>query len=142
MLQGTGDKYDWRTGNFGVPLAHPWFQSLDYFYGKSFSENNINAQYPRLSNSDVVKGNNDQCSSIWLVNTKYLRFKNITLGYTIPKELLSKLKISYARIYISGENIFTISPSTWGHEYDPEESSTDYNYPFYKTYSFGFNINF
>jgi TonB-linked SusC/RagA family outer membrane protein len=143
ILQGTGDKYDWRgNGNFGVPLAHSWFQPLDYFYGKTFSQDNLNAPYPRLSNSGTVKGNNYQCSSIYMVNTKYLRFKNITIGYNIPKKLLSKLNINSARIYFSGENLLTISPGTWGHDYDPEESNSEYNYPFYKTFSLGFNINF
>jgi hypothetical protein len=51
------------------------------------------------------------------------------------------LKINSARIYFSGEDLFTISPGTWGHDYDPEESNTDYNYPFYKTFSLGLNVN-
>jgi hypothetical protein len=142
IIQGTGDKYAWHgNGNFGVPLAYSWFQPLDYFYGKTFSQDNLNAQYPRLSNSGTVKDNNYQCSSIYMVNTKYLRFKNITIGYNIPRKFLNTLKINSARIYFSGEDLFTISPGTWGHDYDPEESNTDYNYPFYKTFSLGLNVN-
>jgi TonB-linked SusC/RagA family outer membrane protein len=142
IIQGTGDKYAWHgNGNFGVPLAYSWFQPLDYFYGKTFSQDNLNAQYPRLSNSGTVKNNNYQCSSIYMVNTKYLRFKNITIGYNIPRKFLNTLKINSARIYFSGEDLFTISPGTWGHDYDPEESNTDYNYPFYKTFSLGLNVN-
>ncbi|MBK5262282.1 MAG: TonB-dependent receptor [Peptostreptococcaceae bacterium] len=143
ILQGTSDKFDWRASeNFGFPLAHSWFQPLDYYYGKTFSQDNINAQYPRLSNSGTVKSNNYQCSSIYLENTKYLRLKNITIGYNIPKQLLSTLNISSARVYFSGEDLLTISPGTWDKNYDPEESSNDFNYPFYKTFSFGLNVNF
>ena len=142
LLQGTGDKYDWRSDRFGVAQAQSWFQSLDYFYGKTFTADNLNAPYPRISNSGTVKSNNYKCSSVYLLNTKYLRFKNIQIGYTFPKEFLSKLKISSARIYISGENLLTLSKDTWDHNYDPEESNSEYNYPLYKTFSLGLNLNF
>jgi hypothetical protein len=110
ILQGTGDKYTWRgNGNFGVPLSHSWFQPLDYFYGKTFTQDNLNAQYPRLSNSGTVKGNNYQFSDIYLENTKYLRVKNITIGYTIPEILLGKLNLKNARIYLSAQDVFELS---------------------------------
>ena len=143
ILQGTGDKYTWRgNGNFGVPYSAPWFQPLDYFYGKTFSQDNLDAQYPRVSNSGTVKGNNYQCSSIYLVNTKYLRVKNITIGYTIPKIILGKLNLKNARVYLSGQDIFDFSKGTWDNNYDPEESSAEYNYPMYRTFSCGISVNF
>lgn len=143
LLQGTGNKYIWRgNGNFGVPLSEFWFQPIGYFYGKTFSENNPNAPYPRLSNSSVVKTNNYQFSSIWLVNTRYLKIGNLTIGYTLPKINLSKYEIRNARIYFSGENILYFAKGTWDKEYNPEENSSEDNYPMYSTFSLGININF
>lgn len=61
-------------------------------------------------------------SSRWVYDASYVRLKNITLGYTLPKNLLSKLKLSNARVYVSGVNLFTItSYPGW----DPEVN-TDY----------------
>jgi hypothetical protein len=143
ILQGTGDKYSWRgNGNFGVPLSRSWFQPLDYFYGKTFSQDNTGAEYPRLSNSGTVKNNNYQCSSIYLENTKYLRVKNITIGYTIPNNLFGKLNLKNARVYISGQDLFEFAKGTWDKTYDPEENVAENNYPMYRTYSFGVSVNF
>lgn len=143
ILQGTGNKYSWRgNGNFGVPLSYSWFQPLDYFYGKTFSADNVDAQYPRLSNSGTVKSNNYQCSSIYLENTRYLRLKNLTIGYTIPSLLLGKLNLKNTRVYLSGQDLFEFAKGTWGKTYDPEENVAESNYPMYRTYSFGINVNF
>jgi len=151
ILQGTGDKYVWRgNGNFGVPLSQFWFQPLDYFYGKTFTEDNSDARYPRLSNNATVKGNNYQFSSQWLENTKYLRVKNVTIGYTFKEIALKKFKLQNFRIYFSGQDIFEWAKGTWDNMYDPEESTPDVsnpayyenNYPMYRTFSFGLNANF
>ncbi|WP_460687573.1 SusC/RagA family TonB-linked outer membrane protein [Niabella aquatica] len=151
ILQGTGNKYVWRgNGNFGVPFSYSWFQPLDYFYGRTFNEDNTSAQYPRLSNNGTVKGNNYQFSSLWLENTRYLRMKNLSIGYTFKTIQLSKLKLRDFRIYVSGQDIFEWAKGTWDHMYDPEESNPDpnnytfyeNNYPMYRTFSFGATINF
>lgn len=151
ILQGTGDKYVWRgNGNFGVPMSHFWFQPLDYFYNKTFTEENPDAKYPRLSNNSTVKNNNYQFSTGWLENTKYLRVKNVTIGYTFNTIKLKKLELHNFRIYFSGQDIFEWAKGTWDNMYDPEESSTDAsnydfyenNYPMYRTFSFGLNANF
>ena len=71
-------------------------------------------------------------------NGAYLRFKNIILGYTIPKELTSKLKIESVRLYFNGSDLFTIHNVPGG--YDPEQNN-DYNvYPYSKNYIFGIQV--
>ncbi len=151
ILQGTGDKYTWRgNGNFGAPLRYFWFQPLDYFYGKTFTENNPNSKYPRLSNNETVKSNNYQASTVFLENTKYLRLKNITVGYTFRDVRLGKFNLQNLRVYVSGQDIFELAKGTWGNTYDPEETTNDpnkpwyyeNNYPMYRTFSFGVNVNF
>lgn len=143
LMQGTGNKYVWRgNGNFGVPFSVSWFPPLDYFYGKTFSESNPDAEYPRLSNSATVNSNNHQFSDLWLVNTRYLKVENLTIGYTFKSLLLNKLNLEGSRIYFSGENLFEFAKGTWDDDYDPEENSAENNYPMYKTFSFGVNVNF
>jgi TonB-linked SusC/RagA family outer membrane protein len=143
ILQGTGDKYTWRgNGNFGVPLRYSWFQPLDYFYDKTFRQDHSTARYPRLSNNGTVKSYNYQCSTIYLENTRYLRVKNITIGYTLKNVLISKLNLKDVRFYVSGQDIFEFSKGTWDKNYDPEESSSESNYPMYRTFSCGVNVHF
>jgi TonB-dependent starch-binding outer membrane protein SusC len=86
-------------------------------------------------------------SSRWLEDGSYLRFKNITLGYNLSKDLLTRVKISSARIFLSGVNLFTITEYTG---YDPEASTNVGTmggidmapYPSQKMYTIGVNLKF
>jgi len=85
------------------------------------------------------------CSDIYIQDGSYLRLKNITLGYTLPRNLTNKIHISRLRVYARAENLFTWT-KYWG--FDPEigSSSTslgvDYGvYPQARTYTLGFNIS-
>jgi TonB-linked SusC/RagA family outer membrane protein len=80
----------------------------------------------------------------YLLNGAYLRLKNLTLGYTLPKEWTEKLHLSRVRIYVSGDNLFEISELR--KYFDPEAvtdtSTYGYTYPFNRQYSFGLNVTF
>ena len=56
----------------------------------------MKARYPRVST--VGNDNNSQRSDFWLFNGAYLRVKNITLGYTIPKEISQKFLVNNLRV--------------------------------------------
>lgn len=79
----------------------------------------------------------------YLLSAAYVRIKNITIGYTLPRELTRKWKIERLRFYISGENI-----AEWSgvKDYFDPEAVTDngwgYAYPFQRRYSTGVNIDF
>jgi hypothetical protein len=71
-----------------------------------------------------------------------LRLKNIELGYTFPKGMLSKAGVQNLRIYIQGTNLFTFTPLE---NFDPEKSSGDargHVHPNTKSFSFGVNVKF
>ena len=82
----------------------------------------------------------------------YLRLKNVTLGYTFPANVLSKTKfISYARIYVSGADLWENSKIKDG--WDPEAAAFDSSntsqaakgvkrYPFTRNFTFGVNLTF
>lgn len=99
----------------------------------SWSETNKDASYPRLTLTNT--SNDTQYNSFWLRNSSYMKIQNIQIGYTVPKELLSKVNIQYLRIYLSGQNLATIT----GYDgFDPEGGW----YPLSRTFSFGFNLQF
>lgn len=85
------------------------------------------------------------CSDLYIQDGSYLRLKNITLGYTLPRHLTQKLSVSRFRVYARAENLFTWT-KYWG--FDPEIGSgstslgVDYGvYPQARTYTIGFNIS-
>ncbi len=67
----------------------------------------------------VTYGNswNIYVSDFWLQDTKYVRLKNVQLGYTLPSSVLEKVKIKKLRVYLSGENLVTFTSARW---VDPE----------------------
>lgn len=81
-------------------------------------------------------------STRFLVKGDYLRLKNITLGYNLPKSLLKKATIENCRVYVQSENLLTV----FGQQgLDPEQSvsgTSYYRYPAMKTLSFGINLSF
>ncbi len=98
--------------------------------------------YPRTVVNE--KGNRVQ-SSFTVLDATYLRLKNIQLGYNLPESLLKVVKISKARVYISGQNLLTFSHFPSG--YDPELDGSQWNlgpnrYPQVKFYTFGFDLTF
>ena len=84
-------------------------------------------------------------SEKYLQNAAYVRLKDITLGYTLPKALCGKIGFSSIRVYISGSNILTFSPlykHNEDHTVDPEQLGDGNAYPFSKTFAFGFDFKF
>ncbi len=117
----------------------PYVQNFDYW-----RPDNTGAAYPRLTSSPTV--NNLQRSSFWMGKSNYLRLKSATLAWTVPSKTISRLKMQSARVFLSGQNIFTwtklinydpeIGPNNSGH---PQSSWT---YPNQKALSVGANVTF
>ena len=111
---------------------------LDRWSGEGTSN-----RVPRLALGD---SKNWVCSDLYVQDGSYLRLKNISLGYTLPRSLTQKAKISRLRMYVMAENLFTWT-KYWG--YDPEIGSgstslgVDYGvYPQARTWTVGFNLSF
>ena len=62
-----------------------------------------------------------------MFNNDFLRLRNVTLGYTIPKLLTQKLGISNARVYLTGDNLCTFGPAAKRHR-EPETGVLGNNY--------------
>lgn len=94
------------------------------------------ATYPRLHPNENT--NNHQKTTRWLFSRDYTRLKNMEIGYRLPKSLLSRTRISGARIFVNGTNLFTIDKML---NWDPEsDSETGSFYPQLRTWNFGINI--
>lgn len=96
------------------------------------------ALYPRLTYGD--NPNNYFTSTWWQKNASYLRLKSVELGYTLPKTLTGKAKISALRVYIVGFNMFTWSEFDY---WDPElGAGNGARYPIQRNFSLGLNLIF
>lgn len=111
-----------------------------YFYNPenpSDPRTNIYAKYGRLVN--VQSGmQNTEASTLYLFNGNYLKLKNITLGYTLPKELTNKAYIENLRFYISCENVLNITKFPGQ---DPELGASP-GYTSLRQFAFGINLSF
>ncbi len=126
-------------------------------------DNDYPNMYPGASGTGKVSNIGRGCynfypQSKYLVNMAYLRVKNITFGYTLPKNITRKALIEKARIYFSGENLFFLYNGASKYNMDPEinqsYSSTavagvDDRYaafgrtvPMQRSYSFGVQVTF
>lgn len=104
-------------------------------------EQNAGAIYPRLSwSGSAGSSNNAQTSDWWMRDGSFLRLKNFEVGYTMPKNLMSKTFIKSVRFYLSGNNLLTFSKfKLW----DPEKGNGDGSgYPPNRVVTVGFNANF
>ena len=159
FLQGTGNHY-WYPNDesmaFWGPYSRPYCTYLPYdFLDNVWSEENPDAYFPRpraysafTSGAPLANVN-----SRYLQNLRYLRLKNLSVGYTVP--MTKKIGIQKLRVYFSGENLAYCSPFKKNSRYiDPEAafdrrdssgSTTRYNnafYPWQKTFMFGIDLTF
>ena len=103
-----------------------------------WTPDNHNASYPRVTRSSQT---NFVTSSFWLQDASYVRLKNLTLGYTLPQAWLTKAGISNAKVFLTGENLFTLTGLDGG--IDPEESSErGWSYSNVKKLSVGVKLSF
>lgn len=141
--------FQWSYGNQILNIGRYRYEgyityfnvSKDYWDGH-WTDNNPSNTYPRLQGAGTT-----QSSSYYVEDGSYIRLKNIVLGYTLPKDVLKKISLNNLRVYVSADNIFTLTKYSG---YDPEVSywnplltGLDYtSYPRSRTITFGLNLKF
>ncbi len=139
FFQGSARSSFWLDATNTSP-----FQSdvplLQAYADNHWSESNrdIYALWPRLS--PTINGNNVQHYSTWFMrNGAFLRLKTLEFGYTLSPSLSKKLKMSSARIYASGVNLWLLSGfDMW----DIEMGGNGLGYPIQKVFNIGLQVRF
>ncbi|MDP4290519.1 MAG: SusC/RagA family TonB-linked outer membrane protein, partial [Bacteroidota bacterium] len=114
-------------------------QLLSAYANNYWSETNRNlyATWPRLSYT--LSANNSQPSTWFMRNGAFLRLKQVEIGYTLSKNIASKLKLDNLRFYVNGTNLATLSGfKMW----DVELGGNGLNYPIQKVINFGVQLGF
>lgn len=111
--------------------------NADYeYYNNRWTPDNQDAKYPRAYTNPPP--NSTQTSDFWTKSTAYMRLKNATFGYTLPRTVLNKIKIDQIRVYVASQNLWTISNLKF---MDPEMVA-DTGYPNMKSFTIGANVTF
>ncbi|MCT4645350.1 MAG: SusC/RagA family TonB-linked outer membrane protein [Carboxylicivirga sp.] len=109
----------------------------------NWTPENQNARYPKLyKENDLRYQYNSIQSSYWLFNADYFRIKNITFGYTLPKHIVTPVGLEKVRVFVSGDNLFTIRGDKRMEDFDPERSSGRGAQLGMKTYTAGVSVTF
>ena len=106
----------------------------------SWTEDNPNAILPRISFRN--RGNNNLDSRAWMINSRYVRLKNVELGYTVNKPKAMPF-FNYIRFYVSGQNLLTFSQFD-GNDPEAPGAGLDFGvrYPMTRVVNIGAQLNF
>lgn len=160
FFQGVG-KQDWWPGTeaatFWGQYNRPYNKIPTWQLGKIWSEENPDAYLPRYRGYAAQSSGAllAQAQTKYLQNIAYIRMKNIQLGYNLPAGLISRIGMASARVYVSGENLWSWSP-LYRITKDLDVESTGEsdrvltngtngngnNYPMLKSITFGLNVTF
>lgn len=141
--------FTYRLGGYSYDAAGRDINDDGYYWERIMSKDaydnrwtpeNKSATYPMRIAIDLEDVN--QRSSRHMHSSDYLRLKSLTIGYNLPKNIVSKANISNARIYFNGMNLWTLAAYK---VYDPEVSeygTRGWELPIGKTYTFGVEFSF
>ena len=146
-------------------MSMPWHSERAAIYDDTSTtllSTNYDAYWPRLV-SYITQGANNpygRANDYFLQKASFLRLKNLTLDYTLPKKWVDAINFESIKFYISGDNLFTLTPlKKHAPNYDPEglyPGDADWatnnvggdnygdgdGYPVMRVYTFGVNITF
>jgi len=129
LLQGSGNVQAYNsTSNYNMIAASA--QLLD-----RWTPQNPHASFPRLW---INYQNNAQPSDYWVVNTAYMRVKNIELAYSLPAQVLQRSGIKNLRLSVSGNNLITFTRFKLS---DPEGAGLLRD-PLIKSFTAGLSLQF
>lgn len=133
---------------FEVYQVHPFFHGQDnpraYHLGRWTEENpNPNAIYPRIyTASSPHTTYNRAFNEYHIFDADYFRIKTLSFGYNMPKNVITRLGLSSLKVYITGENLFTIRADHKMKDFDPEATSSTIQALGTKSLAFGVNVSF
>ncbi len=140
FIQGVGQRTFLPSSEALEPLSQAWKQPLA-IHNDYWTPENPNATFPR----PYLQGSFRYLpADKWVMNGQYARLKNIQLGYTLPDNLLKKISISRARVFISGQDVLSFTRlGVFNNYFNPEQrNGVENDYPFFGTITMGLNLTF
>jgi len=162
FMQGVG-KQQWypstETEMFWGQYNRPYNNIPNFHLGNMWTPENTDAYFPRTMSRAASSDTNRElgvAQTRYLQSVAYLRMKNLQFGYNLPARLVSKIGARSAKVFFSGENMFTWSPlykvvknidveNAVVADKDLNTNPTNgdgYNYPLMKSYSLGLSVVF
>jgi len=162
FMQGVG-KQQWypstETEMFWGQYNRPYNNIPNFHLGNMWTPENTDAYFPRTMSRAASSDTNRElgvAQTRYLQSVAYLRMKNLQFGYNLPARLVSKIGARTAKVFFSGENMFTWSPlykvvknidveNAVVADKDLNTNPTNgdgYNYPLMKSYSLGLSVVF
>lgn len=153
FFQGVGKRDFWVGGAVGIPSGGSGYMDAAYAHQTDYwTPTNTGAFYPRPTDMSWKQNNQNYLKQTrFLANMAYLRCKNITLGYTLPQDIVKKIMLQSFRVYVSAENLFEfdnlhlpIDPETTEYKRGAANAAWSFgrSYPFTRTISFGLQATF
>ncbi|WP_341224511.1 TonB-dependent receptor [uncultured Arcticibacterium sp.] len=141
FFQGVINQQIYRTGYFAQPFQAEWQNQSNTWLGRTWTEDNTDAEFPRLTTQRGLSSWNYRSKDHILQNNRYLRLKSLILGYNIKNVKVGNSAIDNIRIYLSGNDLFEFTSVKDG--YDPEfrASTNESVYPFMRTWAVGLKLS-
>ena len=145
VLQGAANRFVYRgIDNWTVPFRNKYSNFTTSSIGNTWTAETPDAYYAPYTLDANIIDYNYQASSLTAQDGRYIRLKEITVGYTFPQKLLTPLKIvQSAHVYVTANDLWESSKISDG--WDPEASrnaSGTGRYPFTRNFTFGLNVSF
>ncbi len=141
FFQGVLSQNVVRSGKMSYPFRYKWANQTPAYIGKTWTEENTGAAYPRMTFNSNRASWNWANNDFMMQNNRYVRLKSLVLGYTFRDVNVRDVNVDKLRIYFSGNDLFEFTSLKDG--YDPEygESSSS-SYPFARSWSMGVSVTF
>jgi len=129
-----------RVWQYYLLAAGTGGNQIAYLINNRYTPGSMDSKFPILNQNRNFNSVSGLESDFWLLNSSYVRLKTLELSYNLPKSLLSKVKIQSMKLFLNGQNLFTIDKVKFA---DPENvSNLNAYYPQSKIYNLGLNITF
>ena len=145
VFQGSANRFVYRgIDAWTVPFRSVFTNTTTSSIGNTWSVDNPNAYYAPYTTDGNIVNYNYQANSLTAQDGRYIRLKNLTIGYNLPAQVLKKIGfVNAARIYFTGEDLWESTKISDG--WDPEakrNASGTQRYPFTRNFTFGMNLTF
>ncbi len=139
FFQGVGQQKIMRDGYFAYPFRANWTSQNSKFLGTTWSLDNPDAENPILSRNSAINNYNYLNTDALVTDNRYIRLKNLQIGYTLPQKWTRKAFVEKFRVYFSGDDLWEWTKIKDG--YDPEHGEASNSlFPLCRMLTFGVEV--